>query len=335
MVILNREHLAFHWKKEIQKFIDIPEERVIILTSENLKQAMNREVEGDVYIVLHQTLQAMAKSRGDEEINELMSLLGIGVKVYDECHEFIQSSFRLDCFSSVAKTFYLTATLTRTNSGEDRIFRTLMLGNACEYSDRGVNNRRHIHYLCYGYHTGLNEKMYTSFRTYKGFSVGKYISAVMEKDPSKGYENAILTAMEDALTHEGQILLVTPLKKTVDYFAELFRYKYGSEKSIGTMYSNNLPKVNQENQKCDIIVSTIKSSGTGFNPANLQCIICAEPHSSKLITHQLKGRLDRYPGEETYFYDLIDLETTNCDYMLQNHREVMEKFSLSMHYERI
>ena len=92
----------------------------------------------------------------------------------------------------------------------------------------------------------------------------------------------------------------------------------------GTIFSDNPEEVNLDNQHCDIIISTIKSCGTGFNPPNLQTIICGEPHTSRIMTHQLKGRLDRFKGNATYFYDLIDKSIPFMDNVESAHQKELE-----------
>ena len=58
---------------------------------------------------------------------------------------------------------------------------------------------------------------------------------------------------------------------------------------------------------CDIIVTTIKSIGTGSDIKKLRTLIIAEPHSSKTISNQLIGRLREYsPDKDTFVYELVD-----------------------------
>ena len=61
-------------------------------------------------------------------------------------------------------------------------------------------------------------------------------------------------------------------------------------------------------EKKDIIVSTIKSCGTGKDIKGLRCVICAEPIASKVVIQQTIGRLRPYAKDKnTYFFDIVDI----------------------------
>lgn len=305
LVIVNREILSAHWKSEIQKFTTIPEERIIQLDSEGIRKAIECEIDADVYIVMHQTIQTFARTYGWNDINEFMNIAGIGVKIYDEAHEFISSIFTIDCFTNVKRTIYLTATFGRSNRQENKVFK-IMLSASCKLDDSGVERVKRINYIQVLYKSRIPMKYVLTIKTAHGFSAYKFIDAALKTDPDKMILQAIRYALSEALERDGQILIVTPKKESVLIISDFVKTITNNTRSIGTIYSDNSDEVNLQNQSCDIISTTIKSCGTGFNPPNLQTIICAEPHSSRIMTHQLKGRLDRFKGSDTYFYDLID-----------------------------
>lgn len=319
MVIVNREYLASHWKSEIMKFTNIPEDRIMILNTENIRRVLEMEVDADVYITLHQSLQSFARSGRWEDINELMSIAGIGLKYYDEAHEFYASTFTIDCFTNVKKTFYLTATLGRSNPQEKRGFLT-MLSASYKLDDKRDEKDRHITYIAVRYTSELNQKQVWSIKGAHGFSPYRFIDNALYCDPKNALRDTFLSVLDTALNLDGQILVVSPKKDSVKYFADLIQSVVGSAKTVGTIFSDNDESVNFENQKCDIISSTIKSCGTGFNPPNLQTIICMEPHMSSITSHQLKGRLDRYPGDNTYMFMLLDRKIPYMENVFEAHK---------------
>lgn len=327
IVIVNREFLSTHWKKEIMHFTTIREDRIMMLDSDMMKKVMNGEADADVYIAMHQSLQSFARKHGWYELNELFKICGIGVKVYDEAHEFMSSIFKIDCFTNVKKTFYLTATLGRSDKKEHRILNT-MLSASYKYDDKSETKVKRIQYFIIWYNGCIPMQYVIAMKNSKGFSPYKYIEAALGLDPANGLKSAFIYALGLALEHRGQILIVTPKKKSVIYIAELVRFVIGENRTIGTIFSDNSEEVNHQNQFCDIISSTIKSCGTSFNPPRLQTIICMEPHKSSIMTHQLKGRLDRFPGDEdTYFYDIFDMNIGEMKFMEIEHRRTMESFA--------
>lgn len=327
LIIVNREYLSSHWKSEILKFTTIPEERIIQLDTDKIKKVIEYELEADVYIVLHQSLQAYARQNSWNDVNEFMSLAGIGIKIYDEAHEFISSSFIIDCFTNVKRTFYLTATLARSQYNENKMFK-IMMSSACKFNDAMEEKEKKIHYIPLLYRSEIPIHYVIGMRTKShGFSSYKFIDSALKNDPSNSFLNALYYALNESVERGNQILIVTPKKESVIQIEKFVRNIVGNSLSIGTIFSDNSAEKNLQNQSCDIISSTIKSCGTGFNPPNLQTIICGEPHTSEIMTHQLKGRLDRFKGEDTYFYDLIDKTIPHMQKIRNLHKDYMSTIS--------
>ena len=324
LIFVNREILVHHWKKEIMKFTDIPDEKIMLIDTESISRILEYELDADVYIVMHQTVQAFAKNNSWNDIKEFMSIAGIGIKIYDEAHEFMSSIFTIDCNTNVAKTFYLTATLGRSNRQENKCL-NIMLSASAKFNDSDEVKRKHIHYHPIIFQSAIPLKLIALMKTGHGFSSYKYVVAALKYDIKHQYLNAIKYCIEESAGREGQILIVTPMKDAVraieEYVESLACARHAS---VGTIFSDNPEEVNLDNQHCDIIISTIKSCGTGFNPPNLQTIICGEPHTSRIMTHQLKGRLDRFKGDATYFYDLIDKSIPFMDNVESAHQKELE-----------
>lgn len=324
LIVVNREYLSSHWKSEIAKFTSIPDDRILQVDTEGIRRVLEAEIDADVYIVMHQTIQSYAKIYGWQDVNEFMKVAGIGLKVYDECHEFISSIFVIDANTNVEKTFYLTATYGRSNKQENKVFQ-LMLSASCKYNDENRDYVKKIHYHPVLYRSRIPLKYVMAMKSAHGFSSYKFIDGALKCDPEKKILHALRFVLSESLDREGQILIVTPKKESVTFIAEFLSEIVGNSRSIGTIFSDNTDEINFQNQNCNIISSTIKSCGTGFNPPNLQTIICMEPHSSRIMTHQLKGRLDRFKGDDTYFYDLIDMNIPFMETVKAAHTKELEK----------
>ena len=75
-----------------------------------------------------------------------------------------------------------------------------------------------------------------------------------------------------------------------------------------------MPKDEKEEElKKDIIVTTIKSCGTGKDIPGLRALISADPLASKLGSRQLVGRLRPYSEIlDTYFFDIVAIDILPC-----------------------
>ena len=82
-----------------------------------------------------------------------------------------------------------------------------------------------------------------------------------------------------------------------------------TDKKVGAIYSKKSKKENElVKAESDIIISTIKGMGTGSDIAKLRNLVIMEPHSSKITSTQLIGRLREYASDkDTYAYELVDV----------------------------
>lgn len=133
---------------------------------------------------------------------------------------------------------------------------------------------------------------------------GKY-SLFMDKNDT--VYRTILNILKKTENVEGKTLIFVPLIEGVDEIVKKLKRDF-PQKSV-TAYHSKIPKDEKEEGivKKDIIVSTIKSCGTGKDIPGLRTLICAEPIASKVVTEQLLGRLREYaPDKDTYFWDIVD-----------------------------
>ena len=96
---------------------------------------------------------------------------------------------------------------------------------------------------------------------------------------------------------------------------------------------------NEYAKSCDIICSTIKSSGTGVDIKGLRCIINLEPFSSKVTCNQLAGRLREYgPDMYRFYVELIDIGFSKVNDMYRKRLKKFKEIFVSINeinYEKI
>lgn len=143
-------------------------------------------------------------------------------------------------------------------------------------------------------------------------SYGKY---AFFRDQNHTAYNMILQCLHILDDVEGKILIFVPLIDAVDDVVKRLKQDYPN-KSVAAYHSRISKDEKESAEKKDIIVSTIKSCGTGVDIKGLRAVICQEPIASKVISEQLFGRIRPYKvindkGEEelkdTYFFDCIDI----------------------------
>lgn len=329
MCIMNRDALLNGWKSEIMKHSTIPEDRIHIITSsKDLQMMRDNQLDKDVFLCSHQMLKLYMNKYGEKSIYEVFENSGIGLKIFDECHQNIKNISIIDAFTNTKYTLYLSATFTRTQYNESRMYR-IYFGSTVKYSYiRENENEKHTFYIPCVYRTTPSPIDLSKMKSRYGFSAYKFIDYAL-REPSNKLLRSFHIILSEAASRDGKILIVTPTKNSVKLLYQYICDNFGAiEKSVATIYSDNTTEENDNAKNADIIVSTIKSSGTGVNIYNLQTIICMEPHMSSTITKQLRGRLDRYiKGEPTYFYDLLDLSIPEISRCYKNHTLVMRQMA--------
>lgn len=338
IIIVNRINIINTWMGEIKTHSDIPENRVhLIHSSDDLTKMRTGELDYDIFLCSHQLLALYFNEFGGDALYEAFDGSGIGLKVYDECHTNFRNIAMIDYFTNTKQTIYLSATFNRTQTNERRMYR-IYFGSTVKYQYfRELEEEKSTIYIPCLYRSAPNEYDLTHMSSRYGFSSYKFINYALKRDESRKMIRTFNWVMQEAILRDGKILVVIPTK---DSIRELYSYTKENfshtGKSIATLFSDNTSEENEIAKESDIIISTIKSSGTGITIYGLQTIICMEPHMSSLLTKQLRGRLDRYtPGEDTYFYDLLDISISELSRCYKNHTLIMKTMAKKIDVRRV
>jgi superfamily II DNA or RNA helicase len=115
----------------------------------------------------------------------------------------------------------------------------------------------------------------------------------------------MIKVVNKCISIDGRTLIVVPKIENTFYLEKLLKDEFPNI-DIGVVNSKSENNEYVKNNS-RIIISTIRSLGVGADIRKLRNLIIAEPHSSKIISNQLIGRLREYsPTEDTYVYELVD-----------------------------
>ena len=123
IIITHKTRLKEQWIKEFIDKSDISEDRIMDIDGSNdMEKIMSGDKEADIYVVNHQTLTSYARLNSWEKLRIFFKKLCVGIKVIDEAHKYFQNSLMIDFFSNIKLSYYLTATFSRSDPKEIRIF---------------------------------------------------------------------------------------------------------------------------------------------------------------------------------------------------------------------
>ena len=309
LIITPNESLKQQWLATYAKMFDYRPKNLMNIAGSNIMDAIMRDEvnEADVYFVNHQTLRSYLSQNSPFMLKSFFQKLKIGIKVYDEAHMEFSNILLMDTFSNTDRTWYLTATFGRSDKSEMQCFKRAfqsVIGYG-EVESKALK-RKHVIYHVVNVFSAITPRDRSWLMGYPGFTANKYGKYAFGLDKRDIVYKTILEILTKTKDLEGKTLIFVPLIDNVDEIVKRLKKDFPT-KSVAA-YHSKVPKDEKESaEKKDIIVSTIKSCGTGRDIKGLRSIICAEPVASKVVIEQTIGRLRPYAEDkDTYYWDIVD-----------------------------
>lgn len=309
LVITPNESLKQQWINTFVKMFDYRPKHLMNIAGSNVIDAIMDDMveEADIYFVNHQTLRSYMTQYGGYKFHQFLKKLKIGIKVYDESHMEFANILLIDNYSNTDRTWYLTATFDRSDKTESVCFKRAFM-SVIEFGaeESAKLSRKHVIYHMVNINSMISPKDRARLMGFPGFTAAKYGQYAFFGDKNNTAYNAILTILKNTKNMEGKTLIFVPLIESADELVKRIRKDF-PEKSVAAYHSKVSREDKESAEKKDIIVSTIKSAGTGRDIPGLRSVICAEPVASKVVIEQTIGRLREYaPDKDTYYWDIVD-----------------------------
>ena len=310
LIVTHNEGIKQQWIGTYHKMFDYRPKSLMNIAGSNIMEAILEDAidQADVYFVNHQTLRSYMTQYNGYALHKFFKKLKIGVKVYDESHLEFANILLLDFFSNTNRTWYLTATFDRSDKSESSCFRRAFnsVETFGETESREVVEK-HVVYHVVNINSRATPKDKARIIGWQGMSSISYGKYAFHVDGNQTAYQAIVSVLEKTKDMEGKTLIFVPLIDSVDEVVKKLKVDI-KWKSIAAYHSRVCKEEKDSALKKDIIVSTIKSCGTGRDIPGLRTVICAEPIASKVIAQQMFGRLRPYAKDKlTYFFDIVDV----------------------------
>lgn len=311
IIITHQEKLKNQWIQTLLTKTTLPPQKILDIEGSNIIESiLNGTLDPsnyDIFCINHQSISTFARENSWLKIRDFFKAIKVGIKVVDECHLFFENSIMIDYFSNVYKSFYLTATFTRSDEKEIRLF-NMAYSSAIRFGEETFNyeeKRKHIVFVVVYF---KSEPMYGSIpkiETKYGFSSYKYIDYELEGTSNNAIMRVLYKIIDQTKNLDGKFLIITPKTETTEYVASKLSDRL--DQYVGTVHSKNPPELNYSNLEKKYISSTVKSTGTGVDIKDLRVIINLEPIGSNGLADQVRGRLREYsPDKNTYFFYPVD-----------------------------
>ena len=327
LIIAPTSGIKAQWAETLTNMFNVDPSRVKVVSSP--KDFIN--VKADFVVTSQASLAVLNKNY---DLEKIMKTNKFGIKIIDEVQMWFHNIVKIEGNSNICHNWYLTGTFGRSGSEENNIYQQ-MFGDLAVFREKQKNptifNRKpgnvygmkpHMHVKMMWGHSGLSkeeiasvsESIRYSERAGKwmryGISIPAYTKLVIPEDGTMTkFLRMVLNVIKSAEKEVsyGRTLILSPTISSVNIIAGHVKTMF-PDKKIGTINSHN-PKIENDRVKaeCDILISTVKSCGTGFDVKDLSKLIVVEQFKSWILTDQVSGRLRRRPdGKDTYMWDIVD-----------------------------
>lgn len=341
LIIVHTNKIKEQWLETFEDMTDLSDKHVYVIKgSSDVIKLMNSDTSKyKVFVILHGTLTSFGNRYGWDMVQKLVSSLNIGLKIIDEAHLYFANVMKIDMYTNVKKSVYLTATFERSDYKEQRVFKLCMSnvvsykGDASKLVDDeettvvSKSTRKHIMYLALIYNSHPSLDYQTYMFTMRKFNKNRYAEYIIQ---CKKFFDALEYVAKYFSTKAGKMLILSSTVESCNvirkFIETILPYKVVRE------YHSKVPKSEKESAfDADIICSTPLSAGTGTDIPKLRVVINTESYSSKVSAEQVSGRLREYSKtENTYYIELIDKGFNSTYAMYMKRRPVFKKKCLKM-----
>jgi len=328
MVITAQSGILDQWTDRLKEYTDIEDSEIVKIEGSAM---INRILNGttnisnkSIYLCTHSTLHSYGSTHGWDKIYNLFKILGIGMKIFDEAHQNFQNMALIDFAArDVWRTYYVTATPSRSDRREDQIYK-LYMKNIPQIDLFNPETDPHTNYIAIKYNSypkpsdviacknsvyGLSNPPYIDYlmRNERFWVMFDYIFGLIYKNGGK------------ALFYIGTNNGILKVKERI-----LFNYPELAN-DVGVYSSISEDKQSEKNKK--YILTTTKSAGAGEDIKHLKySVVLAEPFKSEVLARQTLGRT-RDPN--TTYIELIDVGFKQIVAYYNAKRPVFNKYASS------
>lgn len=310
LIIVDTLDLAAQWKREFLNHTDLQDSDIVILSGQEIVDKEVKKPTGKVYVAIHRTLGNML-ANDVNSVNVVMNKLGIGVRVFDESHVDFGNICKINAFSNVEYTIYLTATPSRSSFMDNSLY-AKVFSSVPYFNGKELSGEKYHTVVLYkmNTHPSLDDRI--SVRTQYGFNSAKW----SQYAAGDGYEYFL-----EAVAELFKVFKLTERKKktaimlpTIEIIkklkSDLEELHPGIE--IGTFIGEIAKNKRLEELNKTFILTNDKIFDKGIDVKDLEILINFVPIGSLVKTEQIMGRLRNREEYDSILIDVTDEGFDEC-----------------------
>lgn len=323
MVITSTIGWLNQWKDFILEYTNIKKDEIYYISgAASIQKLFKRDASKyKVILVSHNTIKSYGDNYGWNKVGELFLYLKIGIKFYDEAHLNFENMCMIDFHTNTFKTYYVTATPSRSNEGEDRIFQ-FYFKNIPSIDLFDQDNDPRTQYIAFRYNSRPDPMEVSRCKNQYGLDRNKYTNYVVDKE---NFHYMLHILIDKIKRINGKVLIYVGTNEAILIIKDWIIGHYPDLKSKIGIYTSLITDNKEEQMNKKIILSTTKSCGAAVDIKGLRMtIVLAEPFKSHVLARQTLGRTrDR----NTSYIEIVDdgFFYTNKFYMYK--QPIFEKYA--------
>jgi hypothetical protein len=265
--------------------------------------------EFDIFMCTPKLLTTYGKKHGYDKLNVLMTRMGIGLKIFDEAHRNIANIIKINAYTSVKKTLYLSGDFAQSDKRkQDMYYRIFHNVPILKPTEELMNTLKFTVAVVVFYDSKPSELEKASVYSRRGFSFYEYMKYEIQQEMFFNTLWFILDAINKTNTNGYKILVLVNLIEHVNIVKDRIEEKYREQYTVGR-YHSQVSESEKDfcTEYATLIVSTYQSFSTGLDVSLIKyvvsCSIC-----TKIDDNQASGRARPLPdGSDAYYFIMSDV----------------------------
>ena len=312
MVMCYSTDILVQWKEKIEQYTNFPLGRVLTIDSSKLITAIIADEfpvsDYNIFLATPGIITKYGSKYGYENIHLLFKKLGIGMKVFDEAHRNLGNITKIDAFTSVAKTIYLSGDFAQASKYKT-VFMRRMFENVpiLRPADDVAFDMRYTIAAVVEYNSKPADLDVVNCIGKRGMDVWRYMNYQMEKGVLQRVIYWILDKIVSMKETNRRTLVLTSMIEHCDILYDLISERYDTM-IVGKYHGDNDPNDNKNSKdNAQIIVATYQSFSTGIDTTFIKYVISTSM-SNRVEDSQASGRARPLSdNEDCMFWMLIDV----------------------------
>lgn len=337
IIIATQSDWLKQWATKIQEYTNITKNEICFLTTKFMdivikKKSFPRMQSPKVFLSTHSTIRDFGNEYGWDKLNEFFLIAGIGMKIYDECHYDFKNMWMIDFYTNVWKTYYVSASPSRTDREEKVVFNSVYMRNVPSIDLFDPEEDPHTDYLAIHYSTDPSPAVISACRNHYGLDRNKYMDITINNER---FQKMAVIALNMAINKmnqfgdDAQCMIYIGLNRAIETFSNYIVDLVPQMKdNIGIYTSVSSPEEKQIARNKKFIITTTKSAAACVDIDNLRVVIVmCEPFASDITAQQSIGRLRK---SDTLYIELVDTGFKQIQRFYSNKLPVFKKYAKSI-----